>query len=101
MDYLTLELLAPMAVAIILILTVGGVVLLRPLSKRLGDLLEVMAEQKRVPGASEDLQHIRAHLDTVNSRLALLEERQDFQEKLLGDPGTSRRISDRSTDASD
>ncbi len=93
MDLLWLNTVAPMLVAIILILTVGGVTLLRPLSKRLGDLLEVMADEKRNPSLGEDLSQIRAHLDTMNSRLALLEERQDFQEKLLADPRSGRTLS--------
>ena len=94
-----LDIIAPMVVMIILILTVGGVTLLRPLSKRLGDLLEVMADEKRNPSMGDDLHHIRAHLDTVSSRLALLEERQDFQEKLLADPVRGRLGGDRTTDA--
>ena len=86
MDYLIVETLAPMLVAVVLILTVGGVALLRPLSKRLGDLLEVMADEKRNPSLGEDLGQIRAYLETMSSRISLLEERQDFQEKLLAEP---------------
>lgn len=84
MDPAVIELLAPMLVAVVLILTVGGVILLRPLSKRIGDLLEAMTDERKNPSLQEELHHIRGHLDTLGSRLSLLEERQDFQEKLLG-----------------
>ena len=90
MDPAALDLLAPMLVAIVLILTTGGVILLRPLSKRLGDLLEAMADERKNPVIGDDLSHIRAHLDTMSSRLALLEERQDFQEKLMSTPDPAR-----------
>ena len=81
-----LEMIAPMLVAIVMILTIGGVVLLRPLSKRLGSLLEAMVQEKQQPRLSDDLDHVRDLLETMNGRLALLEERQDFTEALLADP---------------
>lgn len=87
-----METIAPMIVAVVLILTVGGVVLLRPLSKRLGDLLEVMAEEKRNPALGDNLHRVQEQLDMVASRLSLLEERQDFQERLLADPVKPRQI---------
>lgn len=92
MDTAMLDVIAPMIVGVVLILTVGGVALLRPLSKRLGDLLEVMVEEKRNPALTEDLHHIRSQLETMGSRLALIEERQDFQERLLADPAKPRRV---------
>lgn len=86
MDAGTLEALSMILVPIVFILTVGGVALLRPLSKRLGDLLEVMAEDRKTPALTDEIHQIRIHLDSIGSRLALLEDRQDFQEKLLADP---------------
>ena len=76
------DVVAPMFVSVIFILTVGGVILLRPIAKRLGLLLETMAQQKA--GAPPDeLRRIRQGLDTTNERLSLLEERQDFMERLV------------------
>lgn len=40
------EFVAPMILSIVLILTVGGVVLLRPLTKRLVELIEVMTRDE-------------------------------------------------------
>ena len=44
------DVIAPMIVSIVLIVTVGGVILLRPIAKRLGALLDVMVlEKTRTP----------------------------------------------------
>lgn len=71
-----------MIVGVVLILTVGGVTLLRPLAKRLGDLLEIMAREKQ-QGLETDVHQMRDLLETMNARLQLMEERQDFTERLL------------------
>jgi predicted phage tail protein len=76
--------LAPMLVAICLILTVGGVLILRPLAKRFGELLEMYAKDKE-QGIQADVHQMRELLETMNSRLQLMEERQDFTERLVSD----------------
>jgi hypothetical protein len=81
-----LELIAPMVFAIILTLTVGGVILLRPIANKLGHLLEAIAKEKSEPQTGAELGHIRDLLETTNARLTLLEERQDFTDALLQDP---------------
>lgn len=90
MGWMELEILAPMLVAIVLILTVGGVVLLRPLSRRLGELLEVMAREREQPRLDRDVDRLREAVETLNGRLALLEERVDFTDALLADPERRR-----------
>lgn len=80
---------APMIVAVVLILTVGGVTLLRPLASRLGALLEVMTQERMGRGGSSDrsrdheLARIRELMESVHDRLVRLEERQDFTDALL------------------
>lgn len=75
---------APVIVSVTLILAIAGTILLFPLSRRLGALLEVLTRERREPRAqSAALEQLRDQLDTLNSRLSLLEERQDFQERLL------------------
>ena len=84
MDPLALEVIAPMVVGTIFILTVGGVVLLKPLSKNLAQLLEAMARERQAPpGLDAEVRRLRESLDQVSERLHLLEERQDFTERLL------------------
>ncbi len=77
--------LAPMLVAICLILTVGGVLILRPLAKRFGDLLDMYAKDKE-HGLHADVHQMRELLETMNSRLQLMEERQDFTEQMISRP---------------
>ena len=81
-----IEIIAPMIFATILTLTVAGVILLKPLSKQLGTLLEAMTRERNEPRLGEELDHMRDLLETMNGRLSLLEERQDFTDQLLQDP---------------
>jgi hypothetical protein len=81
-----LEILAPMVFAVILTLTIGGVILLKPIANKLGVLLEAMAKERQEPKLTEELGHIRELLETMAGRLSLLEERQDFTDALLNDP---------------
>ena len=76
------EFIAPMIVSVVFILTVGGVVLLRPIAKRLIELLDVYT-QDRQSGLQSDVHQVRDLMETMNARLQLLEERQDFTERLL------------------
>jgi hypothetical protein len=87
--------LAPMIVMTTGIITTGAVLILRPISKRLGRLLEVMAEAKLRPAPpaqpQPDMSHIRELLVGIDNRLSLMEERQDFAEALLS-AGESRAL---------
>ena len=83
MGVLQLEILAPMVMLIVAILTTGTVLILRPIAKRLGALLEVMTRERLEGSGRADLEHVREMLDTMNQRLALMEERQDFTDRLL------------------
>lgn len=67
------------------ILTTGAVLILRPISKRLGTLLDVMSQQRlQAPSRGEgETARIRELLTSIDSRLTLLEERQDFAEALI------------------
>lgn len=93
MDPVVWEMLAPMIVAIVLILTVGGVLILRPLAKRVSELLELYAQEQR-SGLHGEVSQMRELLERMDSRLRLMEERQDFTERLLAesDRGAGRRL---------
>jgi hypothetical protein len=73
---------APMIVAVVMFVVVGGVILLKPIANRVGFLLEAMAKEKE-SGLDNDLAHVRDLMETMNARLQLLEERQDFTERLM------------------
>ncbi|MDH3269961.1 MAG: hypothetical protein OEN56_01435 [Gemmatimonadota bacterium] len=76
------EYIAPMIVSIVLALTVGGVLILRPLALRVSELLALYARD-RDEGVEAELGQVRDLLDSVDARLRLMEERQDFTERLL------------------
>jgi hypothetical protein len=82
---------APMLVAISLIVTTGGVILLRPITRKLGSYLEVLAEERRralnqQPAVSTaDTARLAAALERIEDRLAHVEKNQDFTEKLLAE----------------
>ena len=76
------EFIAPMIVSVVLFLTVGGVLILRPLALRVYELLELYA-QDRTQGRDRELGQLRELLESMDARLQLMEERQDFAERLL------------------
>ena len=71
-------------VPITMFLTIGGVLVLRPLTKRLGLLMEASAKS-RGTNADEQLQieHLRLMIDTQNLKLEQLEQKLSFTESLL------------------
>lgn len=74
---------APMVVMVTLILTSGGVILFRPVTRRLADYLQFLVEQKDEPRARQELQQATEALSSLEARLGLLEERQRFTDSLL------------------
>lgn len=75
------------------IVTIAGVVLLRPLSHRLGDLLEAMAkERNRLNAGGWEPGQAQEWLEGLDERLSLIEERQEFMEALRDERSQSSRI---------
>jgi hypothetical protein len=85
---------APMIVGVVFILTVGGVAILRPIAKRVSELLELYARDRQ-SGLQGDVSQIRDLLETMNARLQLMEERQDFTERLLASGDRSREVAEK------
>ena len=77
------EVIAPMIVSVVFIVTVGGVAVLRPIAKRVSDLLELYARDRR-SGVEGEVHQLRDLLETMSARVQLMEDRQDFTERLLG-----------------
>lgn len=76
------EFIAPMIFSSVLVLSIAAVIILRPLSKRLGNVLERMQEQ-RSASDSDDLRRIARLLEGLDERVDRLEHRQDFTERML------------------
>ncbi len=80
-----------MVVIVVFIITVGAVAVLRPIGRRLGDIVEIMLRGKQGEGEGE-LRRMGDLLETVSARMGLLEERQDFTERLLASPDREKDV---------
>lgn len=71
-------------VPITLILSVAGVLIFRPLTKRLGNVMEANA-LARQQGVDDKLhhEHVKTLLETQNLKIHQLEQRLEFTESLL------------------
>lgn len=94
------EFMAPMLVAIVGILTGGGVLILRPISKRVAEVLELYARDKQ-SGVHSEVSQIRDLLETMNARLQLMEDRQDFTERLIGSGEVPKQVAEPANDQAD
>lgn len=71
-------------IPITMFMCIAAVMILRPITRRIGGLLEVMTRD-RVQSRTDDASAARtiALMEHVNRRLDLIEERLDFTERLL------------------
>ena len=77
---------APMVLGITFFVVTGAVLLFRPITKRLGYYLEVLANERKKPPAQlpqVDEARIATVLDSLDQRLRRMEERQSFTDALL------------------
>jgi hypothetical protein len=82
-------------IPITLFMSIAAVLVLRPISKKLGGLIEATTRD-RVQARGDDAQHARVMLlmEQVARRLDLIEERLDFTERLVAsrDGADARRM---------
>lgn len=72
-------------VIVVLLILVGGFVL-RPFVKRLGDVMERYLSQKSLEEReTNELRAVRERLESLDQRMALMEERLEFTESLLSE----------------
>ncbi|MEJ2678963.1 MAG: hypothetical protein P8174_07815 [Gemmatimonadota bacterium] len=71
-------------VPIFLFMCIAAVMIFRPMTKRLGVLLEEMARDRRAMRAPENgqMDRVVGLLEQLNTRLDLLEDRMEFMERL-------------------
>ncbi|HEU0298729.1 MAG TPA: hypothetical protein VFR37_04725 [Longimicrobium sp.] len=65
------------------ILTTGGVLILRPISRRLGSYLDAATQARLRATPEADMARIHDLLSSIDGRLNQIEERQDFAEALI------------------
>jgi hypothetical protein len=86
-----MEFLVPMS----LFFCVAAVLILRPITRRLGGLLEATTQAKLQTRNADHETHILATLEHMSRRLELMEERLDFTERLVGPPRERHRTGSR------
>lgn len=76
--------LAAIVVPVAFFVTIAAIAILRPLSKRLGDLIEMTRQERQAARLDQsDFSRLGQQLEQLHSRLDLLEHRVDFAERLL------------------
>jgi len=83
---------APMVVGLTLIVVTGGVLVLRPLARRLGDYLETLIASRRAEQSLPRDPRLQESLDRLEERLRLVEERQDFTDAMLASGGGRKQL---------
>ncbi|MBI4408307.1 MAG: hypothetical protein HY561_01285 [Gemmatimonadetes bacterium] len=74
-----------LVVPLVFILSVAAVLILRPLSRRLGDLLlQMRQEQQSTRSGEAELARLQGSLEQLRQRVDQLEDRLDFTERLIG-----------------
>jgi CRP-like cAMP-binding protein len=74
---------APMIVVVTLFLSIAGVLILRPLTKRLGDLIEITSRRQQGETRREEVTRLTEVIGRLADRLEHLEQRQDFTDQLV------------------
>lgn len=87
-------------IPIFLFMCIAGVLILRPVTKKLGLLIEALAKERmagiavRTPSALDDaqLERIANTLDRLNSRIDLIDDRMLFVERLVESRPAAQRL---------
>lgn len=83
-------------IPIFMFLVIGGVLILRPVTKKVGLLIEALAKERMSGNAHErpldpiQLERITAALERLNSRMDTIDDRMGFMERLVEDRPRSR-----------
>lgn len=70
-------------IPITLFVMIGAVILFAPITRKLGNLLEAMALERKRGEDPVESNRLRETISALESRISLLEERQNFTESLL------------------
>lgn len=86
-------------IPIFLFMCVAGVLILRPVTKKLGLLIEALAEERKagarkVMGGLDEahVERITAALERLNTRIDRVDDRIGFMERLVEDRGRQTRL---------
>lgn len=81
-------------IPITMFMCIAAVAILRPISKKVGGLLEAMTrERTQSQSENNDMARMRVLMEHVAKRIDLMEERLDFTERLLNSSRPSTPLS--------
>jgi hypothetical protein len=90
--------LLPLIMGVTVTVSIAGILILRPLMKRLGNILELRAKERHQASqiSPDDITRLTQAVGRLTDRIEDLEERQDFAERLLasGPSGGRGRLSE-------
>lgn len=91
LDY---DLIVGLTGAVVILLIVAGVILLFPISRKLGRLLEaqISARENAAGLGPDEARRLRAELAVLESKLDTVLERQEFLERLVGEASASKAL---------
>lgn len=74
-----------LVMTVVMLGMIGGIILLGPLAKRAGELLELSIQDRKLRGStvSDDVARLQAVVERLEEQMAALEEHQDFTQRLL------------------
>ena len=78
--------LVPIIIGGLLILSVSGVLILRPIAKRLGGLFEAMALDRSNKAGAQEVARLTDAVSRLTDRIETIEDRQDFTERIMDSP---------------
>lgn len=74
---------APVIVGVTFIVSVAGVLILRPIAKKLGALFEAMALDRTHKADAQEVARLTDAVSRLTDRIETLEDRQDFNERIM------------------
>ncbi len=84
----------PIAGAVMIVgiaFSVAGVMIFRPLTQQLGELLEQMRRDRKKQLDQADLARVAGLMERLSDRMDRIEERQEFTERVLESPDRLER----------
>ncbi len=85
------EFIAPMVMGVTAFISVAAVLIFRPLTKRLGDLIEAISRDRQAKLSDENAQRVISIVEQLGDRVEQMEERLDFTERMLASADRQRK----------
>jgi len=84
---------APVIIGVTLILSVAGVLILRPIATKLGSLFEAMTIERSNKAGAQEVARLTDAVSLLTDRVETLEDRQDFTERIMASVDSAEKPS--------